>query len=208
MSRIRESLNGRVFGRLTVSDSSATTPGERKRTICTCVCSCGNILTVLADALRSGNTKSCGCLRREVAAKQSATHGKSRSPEYRIRLGMIGRCENTNYTSYHHYGSRGITVCPSWRESFEAFFADMGPRPSASHELERRDNNIGYTPDNCYWATRQEQCNNTRHNRYVTWRGETHTTAEWSRLLSIPRTVITNRLYRQWSLDRVFAKPK
>jgi len=205
--RIRAKLDGHIYGRLTVTDSSTIGPPPLRLTMCTCRCDCGNFLTVSANALRSGNTKSCGCLRKDVAAAQSTTHGKSRTPEYLVWLGMRGRCNNPKNTKFEFYGGRGITVCTRWNDSFQAFIEDMGKKPSKKHEIERRDNDLGYSPENCYWATRTQQNNNTRHNRMLTWRGETHTLADWARIMRLPRPVVTNRLYRHWSIERALTTP-
>jgi hypothetical protein len=94
--------------------------------------------------------------------------------------GMLARCRNPRHPSYKNYGGRGITACERWN-SFENFLDDMGKRPSPKHSLDRIDNNGNYEPGNCRWATRREQANNTRMNRFVTFDGRTMTLAQWAR---------------------------
>src|SRR5207244_4069938 len=98
-----------------------------------------------------------------------------------------------------YYGGRGLNVCDRWRNSFENFFADMGHPPTAKHSIERKDNSLGYSPENCIWATRDVQAQNRRNNRHITANGETRILMEWSRLRNSPRERIANRLLRRWS---------
>jgi hypothetical protein len=116
------------------------------------------------------------------------------SPEYTVWQNMIRRCGHSGHSSYHNYGARGIRVCQRWLDSFDDFCDDMGPRPSSRHTLERKNNDGNYEPNNCRWATWTEQANNTRHNRLLTYNGETCSVAEWARRLGIPRQTLLHRL--------------
>lgn len=111
------------------------------------------------------------------------THGHaaraSRSSEYEIWKSIIQRCTNKNAKAYPDYGGRGICICDSWRNSFEAFLADVGPRPSPGHSLDRENNDGNYEPGNVRWATRTEQNRNSRHNRLITIDGVTKPLCEW-----------------------------
>jgi hypothetical protein len=113
--------------------------------------------------LKRGWTQSCGCLQKD-RAKDNAKHGKTGSPEYHAWSAMIQRCTNPKTKQYKDYGGRGIRVCQKWKCSFESFYADMGPRPSKAHSIDRKDNDGNYEPGNCRWATEREQKMNTRQN--------------------------------------------
>jgi hypothetical protein len=155
-------LTGQRFGHLTVLDKAGTTPAGK--TIWHCRCSCGNETSVPAGALRTGNTVSCGCYRRELARMRNFAHGhtveRKPSPEYSSWKAMKGRCFDPNDANYRYYGGRGITVCERWL-AFPNFLHDMGLRPEGK-TLDRFDNDKDYRPSNCRWATPAQQSRNRR----------------------------------------------
>lgn len=130
-------------------------------------CDCGKEIAAFGTNLRRGNTKSCGCLMRELAARSHTKHGDTRhngitTPEYRSWWAMISRCENPNVIGFQNYGGRGICICERWRQSYSAFLEDMGRKPTRQHTLDRIQNDDGYFPSNCRWATKSEQAFNRR----------------------------------------------
>ena len=136
------------------------------------------------------------------------THGMSRTPEHKIWRAIIDRCSNPKSTSYPNYGGRGITVCDRWKQSFACFFADMGERPKGDrYSIERRDNSIGYSPENCCWATPREQGLNTRVNHIVECRGESMPVGAWAARLQINPFLIYNRLRDGWTAEEALFTP-
>lgn len=140
-----------------------------------------------------------------ILGHKEVKHGKYGTPIYRTWQRMGQRCNNPNNRHYSGYGGRGITVCDRWGR-FENFYEDMGDKPTPKHSLERIDNNKGYSPDNCKWATMAEQGSNRRDNRKYTYDGKTMTIAEWARELNISHAALTKRLNR-WSVGRALSEP-
>lgn len=195
MSRLPIDLSGQRFGRLVAKQiiSERTSYGHIQWE---CVCDCKNVVLVTTASLRSGATGSCGCLQKEAVKAVNFKHGASHSSEYDIWSEIKRRCYNKNFHAYIDYGSRGITMCDEWKESFEAFYRDMGPRPSPKYSIDRRDNNKGYSKDNCRWATRIEQNNNRRNTLYFEFDGEKKALADWCRELNVPYNAVYERIKR------------
>lgn len=175
-------LRGYRFGNLTVVSQYRT---PNCRTVCECVCDCGNNATVRVDSLRSGNTTSCGCVGKAARISANTTHGETHSRLYRIYCDIRTRCYCPTHKSYHNYGGRGIFVCDEWlgdngAENFIKWARSNGYADNLS--IDRIDNSKGYSPDNCKWATISEQSNNRRTNLRFEYNGETRTIAEWAKL--------------------------
>lgn len=166
-------------------------------------CDCGNETVTRATGVRSGGTRSCGCLQRE-RARDGAKHGMQAAPEYSCWRSLLSRCRNPKNPGYRIYGGRGIKVCRRWWK-FENFYADMGPRPSPEHSIDRIDNDGNYEPGNCRWATRKEQRRNQSTNRIVVYRGRKMTLAEACEQAAVPYDCAYSRLRRGWSSERTFA---
>lgn len=130
---------------------------------------------------------------------------KIRHPIYNVWNGMWDRCRNPNNNRYHLYGARGISVCKRWK-SFETFVDDMGPRP-IGYQIDRINNNRGYSPSNCRWATRREQANNKRNNHLVRYKGVSKTLAEWGDEIAIGAHLLKVRLQRGWPVKKAFETP-
>ena len=132
--------------------------------------------------------------RRRRFSRASVKHGLYKTPEYNAWLAMRPRCSNPKHPCFKHYGARGITVCDRWN-SFENFIADMGQRPTDKHELERKDNDAGYSPGNCVWATRPQQMRNTRRTLKITIDGRTLCLKDWCSEFGKKVSVVKTRIY-------------
>lgn len=199
-----QDLTGRRFGRLVVKEPVRRDHGC---IVWLCTCDCGASADVKAIKLTTGRTSSCGCFRRENSARMLFRHGGAGTPEHLAWQQMRRRCCKPGSKSYGDYGGRGITVCDKWMNSFEAFFADVGKRPSPGHTLDRIDVNGNYEPGNVRWATKIEQANNTRANRVLTVGGETMTMSQWARRVGRSAGLIHWRLNKGWTPESAVLKP-
>lgn len=194
-------LTGQRFGRLNVISLSPKRSGGHLHWICGC--ECGNTITVLGYNLRNGNTKSCGCLQKEIAAKRQYKHGQTGSRLFVAWVHMKQRCSNPNDHAYNYYGGRGIKVCDEWANDFQAF-QDWAMSHGYSDKLtiDRIDVNGDYCPENCRWITIQEQQKNKRDNTTVLFNGHCKTVGDWAREFNcFPGSVYREILKRE---KRVF----
>lgn len=171
-----------------------------------CQCDCGNEKIVLQSNLRAGNTVSCGCHRKEILLHK--THGENHTDLYGVWHGMMLRCHTKSYRAYKWYGARGIIVCDHWHkyENFRDWANQNGYQKGLT--IERINNNKGYSPDNCRWATTKEQQNNRRSNHLVTYNGETHNITQWGEITGLGFDTIARRLKNGWSIEDTLTKPK
>lgn len=205
MPIVNPSIVGKRFGRLEVLRKGVG-HGPRNRTTWVCRCDCGSEIETADAYLKSGDTKSCGCLKLESLVLRSKTHSLSKTPTYYTWNNMVQRCTNKNNNRFDDYGGRGITVCDRWLK-FESFLADMGIKPEGM-TLERNDNNLGYSKANCRWAMAYEQSRNKRTSVLLDVDGQMLTLSEAARL----RNIKVNTLWRRisvsgWSLEKALNTP-
>ena len=210
----KRNLIGQEFDRLTVVKFVGR--NRYGHALWLCDCTCGGSATVSAPNLR--RTHSCGCFQRETAGDQSRIHGRNGTLEWNSWRAMKERCFNPKADRYDRYGGRGITVCERWLE-FAAFYADMGPRPSANSSIERKDNDPGYWcghcadciskgwEANCRWAAPVEQARNSDHVHELTFNGVTRCISEWAEIARIDRRTIHTRLRDGWSIEDALTRP-
>lgn len=196
-------ITGHRFGKLTAIKRSETIS---RKSYWDCLCDCGVVKSIYLGNLRQGITNSCGCLRIASISNVNRSHGMSNSRTYTIWMGMRARCRNKNAAHYHRYGGRGISVCERWANSFQNFLLDMGEAPDG-YQLDRVDNDLGYSLDNCRWVTVQHNCMNTRQNRTINYAGEKLTVGEWNRRMGFKRGTISGRIARGWPIDRAMNEP-
>lgn len=155
-----------------------------------CLCDCGAVKIYSLSALRRGEKRSCGCLRKITCTK----HGMYLSSEYISWRCMLNRCYNPKNPSYRRYGELGIIVCDPWRSNFINFLTDLGLKPSKKHTIERIDGTKGYSKDNCIWATKSEQSNNTVSNVIYEYMGKKQTLSQWGVELNFNISKIRQRI--------------
>lgn len=190
-------LSGMRFGKLTAVEQCGRSSDGRLLWLC--VCDCGNKTLVSSSHLLNGNTKSCGCL--------VTKHGKSKTRLHKIWDNMKGRCANGVDTNY---GGKGITICREWKDDFQAFYDWAMANGYEEHlTIDRKNNDKGYSPENCRWATVTEQNNNTRRNHFLTYNGKTQTISQWAKETGINREALYSRINKQkWSIERALTTPR
>lgn len=197
MAYTNDQMQSKRFGRLVVV---AEAPRFNGRDMWFCKCDCGQTKTIAGRSLRSKNTSSCGCLQKEKTIannKRNSAHGMCHTKIHRVWLHIKDRCNNSNCKSYCNYGARGILICDEWKNDFQAFYDYVSQLPHFGEEgysLDRINNDGNYEPNNIRWATRKEQANNKRTNRFLEAFGEKHTVSEWSDILGISSKTILSRL--------------
>lgn len=197
-------LTGARFGRWTVICRAGKAKNGHTQWLCECAC--GQTEIVGGDSLKSGHSRSCGCLRKETHWE---THGKSKTKLFRVWCAMRDRCLRPTDKCYSWYGGRGISVCSEWSNSFQEFYNwALNSGYSAGLTIDRIDNNGNYTPSNCRWVDRSTQSRNRRSTHFITVKGETHCIKEWSEITGISENVIYLRINRlKWSPERAVSEP-
>lgn len=187
-------LTGKQFGRGVVLERSGTKirgiKSQVKTPVWKCQCDCGNIFYATSAELRSGDTKSCGCLAIDTLHARSVTHGDGHKGSkfyrlYRIWCGMKERCEKQYDPAFKDYGGRGIKVCEAWHDyiAFKEWSLSHGYNDNLT--IDRIDNNGNYSPDNCRWVDCYVQANNRRSCRYIMINGEIKTISEWCKIFGV-----------------------
>lgn len=204
-----KNIRGMKFGRLKVLDRDGS--NHNGQALWKCICDCGEIKSVLGKYLRSGHSRSCGCLMKEVQKRGRFKHGFAPRKKQHYLYGtwgkMIYRCHVPTSSDYQLYGGRGIKVCERWRNSFPNFLQDMGDRPIGT-SLDRIDRNGNYEPSNCRWATDLIQGNNKRNNVSIEHGGKTKNLSEWAREIGISPSSLWARINRHgWSLEKALTTP-
>ena len=173
-----------------------------------CLCKCGNEGVIEGSSLKSGLSKSCGCLRRETSKQNGLslkTHGMTNTKTYQSWGDMLTRTTNPNYHSSERYIKRGVKICERWLK-FVNFLEDMGERPEGL-TLDRKDNNLGYSKENCRWATRKEQANNRASNVIIEFNGKKMNLSQWAESIGVTKACLNMRLkVLKWPLEKALSK--
>ncbi len=196
-------LIGKRIGNLTIVGRTTSSKHGESRWICRC--SCGGDIILTYRQVKNGRIKNCGCI---PTPHFNKTHGFSNTALYNHWKMMIYRCENPNNRAYKYYGQRGIKVCDEWHDFLTFKKWVDSTKPDGDYTIDRIDNNKGYSPDNCRWATKKEQSNNRRSNREFKYNGETHNLMEWSEILGFNYKRVHNRIYKLgWEFEKAVETP-
>jgi hypothetical protein len=203
MHPLVKDLTGLTVGYLTVSRYIGP---HRRGALWEVLCTCGKRVALpsgdVAKYVQHKRQASCGCMRRATIGRRNTKHGMSSHPAYAVYHSMRDRCLVPSHQAWRNYGARGITVCERWVESFDNFWADMGPTYRKGLTLERRENNLGYSPENCEWATVLRQHNNTRNNTFVETPSGRMTAADAARHFGVKYGTLLYRLRMKWPIEK------
>lgn len=200
----KKDLSGEKFGELLVLKRISKT-GEPALYLCKC--DCGKTTVVRGCNLKSGATKSCGCLRRKATAGLRYSHGKHNTKIYKCWCNMRDRCSNQNNKEYSAYGGRGIHVCDEWSKFSTFYNWAMLNGYDEDLTIERIDVNKNYCPENCTWVNRHDQSRNRTDNRKITFNGKTMILKDWGDEIGINEATIRNRLNSGWTVEKALTTP-
>lgn len=202
-------LTGMKFGNLLVKHRAPDhlTPNGQRITSWACVCDCGKEIVATFQNLRSGHTKSCGCMFSQHNLKHGECVGNNISRLYNIWAGIKARCLNENNPRYKYYGKRGISICDEWLsfDEFKKWAISSGYKDNLT--IDRINNNGNYEPGNCRWTTQKVQSNNSRKNVVITFDNKSHTVSEWSDIVGIPYKTLWYRLNSGWGIEKSLTEP-
>jgi hypothetical protein len=201
-------LSGQRFGRLTALCLGEKV-GKTLRWFFSCDCGgfCEKAGPDVMKDVRAGRVPNCGCLTKQMQSEARRSHGMSKHPAYPVWRSMNDRCRLPTHPAWANYGGRGITVCRRWQSSFENFWSDMGASYARGLDLDRRDNEQGYSPENCRWVSRRVNSNNTRANHRVETPAGRMTINQAAEVSGIGRTTIAYRVSNGWPPERLFDSP-
>ncbi|MBQ2284235.1 MAG: hypothetical protein II244_01070 [Clostridia bacterium] len=196
-----KNIAAQKFGKLTAIERHHIVKTKNKTThFWLCKCECGKYTIVNISNLINGHTKSCGCLKHKATV---ITHNLSNTRLYKIYYNIKSRCNNPKNKKFKDYGLRGITLCQEWEEDFMTFYNwSIANGYTDKLTIDRIDNNGNYEPSNCRWVDYTLQANNRRTSKLITYKNETHTLAEWSKITKIGSYTIAYRLSRGWSIEK------
>ena len=203
-------LTGQKYNRLKVVNFDGVRRDSKGRTFryWKCKCDCGSEVYLTTHALRSGNTKSCGCYNLELLKKRNYLHGMSNSRIYTTWKNMKSRCYYPKNAEFKNYGGRGIKICDEWKNDFQVFY-EWSIKHGYKEELtiDRIDNNGNYQPDNCRWVDMAVQSRNTSRTRYIEFNGKRLTICEWGIEIGGTSTTVLYRIEQGWSVEEAIMTP-
>ena len=199
---------GDRYGRLTVIEQL---PSKNYRRRFLCKCDCGVVKSYIASDLLNGNTKSCGCLAKELLVKRNSKypHNMKHTRLYNIWWGMKQRCYDKNHSAYKKYGAKGIEICNEWKNDFMRFYEwSMSNGYTDTLTIDRIDSTGNYEPSNCRWVTIAVQANNKSIVKRYDFDGQIHTIKEWSEIVGINYKCLYYRIkHLKWPIDKALTTP-